>query len=224
MKFVQKNVFKVGRSVGFLLILCMTGCATGVTRTPQAVLQVHQGLLDRIGHGPNTPNLPPATLRAMNHFKCPLRSMQVTSNFGHRGRAYHEGVDLRASPGTPVYAVQAGKVLYANRKIRGYGNMIVLKHAGEVSTVYAHNSKVLVRKGQVVKQGQVIARSGNTGRSRGPHLHFEIRSGLGAIDPLLYISRAYSLDTRAHSKMHSRAAPRGRFRTHAFAVAVADSR
>ncbi|MEO5969806.1 MAG: M23 family metallopeptidase [Bdellovibrionia bacterium] len=188
----MQEILRLRNHFAFILILFTTGCATAVTRTPQVGPQVHQGLLDRMGRFPSPVDLSPSTLRAMNHFKWPLRSMQVTSNFGQRGNTVHEGIDLRAMPGTPVYAVQAGKVLYANRKIRGYGNMIVLKHAGEISTIYAHNSKVLVRAGQAVKQGQIIAKSGNTGRSRGPHLHFEIRSGLGAIDPLQYIPRSYT--------------------------------
>jgi murein DD-endopeptidase MepM/ murein hydrolase activator NlpD len=146
-----------------------------------------------MSHLSSNTDLSPAALRAMNHFTSPLHSMQVTSSFGKRGNAYHEGVDLRALPGTPVYAVQAGKVLYANRRIRGYGNMIVLKHSSELSTIYAHNSKVLVRPGQIVKQGQIIARTGNTGRSHGPHLHFEIRSGLGAVDPIRYILKSYAM-------------------------------
>lgn len=182
-----------------LLLLLTTGCATALKHTPQAVPQVHLGFLDRIHHFRRVVDLSPATLREMNHFKWPLHSMRITSVFGYRGRAYHEGVDLRALPGTAVYAVQAGKVLYANGKIRGYGKMIVLKHAGEISTIYAHNSKVLVHAGQSVKQGQIIARTGNTGHSRGPHLHFEVRSGLGAIDPLRYIPRSYTLASSSSS-------------------------
>lgn len=122
-------------------------------------------------------------------FKWPLRDVAVTSYFGKRGKKFHEGVDLRARIGTPVYAAQAGVVLYADSKIRGYGRMIVLKHDGQVATIYGHNSKLLVRRGDVVKQGQKIAISGNTGRSRGPHLHFEIRRGLSPVNPLSLLPR-----------------------------------
>jgi murein DD-endopeptidase MepM/ murein hydrolase activator NlpD len=75
-------------------------------------------------------------------------------------------------------------VLYADSKIRGYGKMIVIRHDGKVATIYAHNSKLLVRRGDVVKQGQKISLSGNTGRSTGPHLHFEVRRGLSPVNPL----------------------------------------
>jgi murein DD-endopeptidase MepM/ murein hydrolase activator NlpD len=121
--------------------------------------------------------------------KWPLQSVQVTSPFGKRGGDFHEGIDLRARIGTPVYAAQAGVVLYSNSKIRGYGKMIVIKHDGKVATIYAHNSKLLVRRGQHVKKGQKISISGNTGHSSGPHLHFEIRRGLYAVNPLEVLPR-----------------------------------
>ncbi len=190
----MKQILKAAGYLLFLfMILFSVGCASGVLRTPQPLSQGRLGLLDRIGRLPVHVELSPVTLLAIHEFKWPLRSMRVTSNFGLRGSAYHEGIDLRAMPGTPVLAAQAGKVLYANRRIRGYGNMIVLKHQGQISTIYAHNSKILVRRGQMVRQGQVIARTGNTGRSRGPHLHFEIRSGLGAIDPMRYLPNSYAV-------------------------------
>lgn len=113
----------------------------------------------------------------------PLRAVQITSQFGKRGSDFHEGIDLRAKDGTPVYAAQSGVVLYANSKIRGYGKMVLIKHAHGISTVYAHNSRLLVKKGDHVRLGQKIAISGRTGRSRGPHVHFEVRQGVAAIDP-----------------------------------------
>jgi murein DD-endopeptidase MepM/ murein hydrolase activator NlpD len=113
----------------------------------------------------------------------PLKQVSVTSPYGARGRHFHEGIDLRASIGTPVYAAQEGTVIYAGNRIRGYGRLVVVRHFREISTIYAHNSRVLVRTGQFVHQGQKIALSGNTGRSSGPHLHFEVRDGLSALNP-----------------------------------------
>src|SRR5258708_1784611 len=72
----------------------------------------------------------------------PLREVKVTSSFGRRGKEFHEGVDLHAANGTSVYAAQAGRVLYADRRIKGYGSMVVIRHPGGVSTVYAHNSRL----------------------------------------------------------------------------------
>jgi murein DD-endopeptidase MepM/ murein hydrolase activator NlpD len=114
----------------------------------------------------------------------PIQRPVVTSSFGYRPRDFHEGVDFAAKEGTPIVAVQKGKVIYADSKISGYGKMIVLKHDNKLSSIYAHNSKMLVRKGQWVKRGQMISYSGKTGRVSGPHLHFEIRQGTVALDPL----------------------------------------
>lgn len=113
----------------------------------------------------------------------PVRDVRVTSHFGERGRSFHEGIDLKAPPGTPIHAVQRGQVVYAARRIRGYGLMVIVQHPSGLSTVYAHNSRLLVRKGDRVRRGQRIAFSGATGRARGPHLHFEIRDGVAAVNP-----------------------------------------
>lgn len=119
----------------------------------------------------------------------PLKNVQITSPFGQRGSEFHEGVDLRAARGTPVYAAHAGQVLYAGSQIRGYGRMIVLKSSSGIATIYAHNSKLVVRKGQWVSQGSLVAYSGNTGHSTAPHLHFEVRKGSAALDPLSILPR-----------------------------------
>lgn len=117
----------------------------------------------------------------------PLKQVQVTSNFGKRTRDFHEGLDLKARSGTPIFAAQAGVVIYSGSKIRGYGKMVILKHKAGVATVYAHASKLLVHRGEKVKLGQKIAFSGKTGRVSGPHLHFEVRAGATAVDPLEFL-------------------------------------
>ena len=114
----------------------------------------------------------------------PLKQVEVTSGFGRRGSEFHEGVDLHAKTGTPVFAAQDGRVIYAGSKIRGYGRLIVIKHDHGISTVYAHNSKILVKHGDHVKLGQKIAISGKSGKVSGPHLHFEVRKGVAAVDPI----------------------------------------
>ena len=98
----------------------------------------------------------------------PLKQVQVTSPYGKRGREFHEGVDLRAKVGTPVYAAHSGQVLYSGDRIRGYGRMIVIRHTTGLATIYAHASRLVVRKGQWVSQGTLIAYTGNTGHSHGP--------------------------------------------------------
>lgn len=119
----------------------------------------------------------------------PLKNPIITSKFGSRGKRYHEGVDFKAKIGTPIYAVSDGEVVYSGRKISGYGKMIILKHKGGLMTVYAHNSSNLVNERDSVKKGQKIALSGKSGRVTGPHLHFEIRKGIVAVDPERYIAK-----------------------------------
>jgi murein DD-endopeptidase MepM/ murein hydrolase activator NlpD len=120
----------------------------------------------------------------------PLNHVEVTSHFGKRGREFHEGIDLRASVGTPIYAAQSGTVIYSDSRIRGYGKMIVIKHREGLATVYAHASRLLVHKGQVVKMGQKIAISGKSGHATGPHLHFEVRSGVIAVNPYQFLPKS----------------------------------
>lgn len=117
----------------------------------------------------------------------PLKTVQVTSNFGERSGDPHEGIDLRAPVGTPVHAAHDGVVIYSGSGISGYGKLVVLKSSAGISTVYGHNSRLFVQKGQVIRRGQKIALSGSTGRSSGPHVHFEVRAGLKPIDPLKLI-------------------------------------
>ncbi len=114
----------------------------------------------------------------------------ISSGFGSRWGRKHEGIDIPAPIGTPVVAVQDGVVKYADNKMSGYGNLIILEHPGKVFSVYAHLNRFFVRPGERVKRGQQIAHTGNTGRSSGPHLHFEIRVRDKARDPSSYLGQA----------------------------------
>lgn len=119
----------------------------------------------------------------------PLTTIHVLigSPFGARWGKPHEGIDLPAPVGTPVFAAADGRVVYAGGAIRGYGNLIVLKHAGDLLTAYAHNSVLLVSQGQSVRAGDRIALVGQSGHATGPHLHFEVRSGQIPRDPMSYL-------------------------------------
>lgn len=90
-------------------------------------------------------------------------------------KKYHEGIDYGCPEGTPILASAEGIVLVVANSVTGYGNFIIIRHANNSGTVYAHLSRVLVKTNQVVNQGDVIGYSGNTGNSSGPHLHFEYR-------------------------------------------------
>lgn len=109
---------------------------------------------------------------------------QITSGFGWRPGEFHYGVDIAAPIGTPVLAADSGTVVKAEW-YAGYGKMIVIDHGGgRVKTVYGHLSSILVDVGEVVEKGQLIGKVGNTGRSTGPHLHFEIRLDDVPVNPL----------------------------------------
>ncbi len=102
-----------------------------------------------------------------------------------RGRP-HEGVDIAAQKGTPIFAAESGRVIFSGR-MSGYGKVVIVKHAGRYRSVYAHASRLLVRKGEFVERGQKVAEVGSTGRSTGPHLHFEIRRSETPQNPLAYL-------------------------------------
>jgi len=113
----------------------------------------------------------------------------LSSPFERREGRAHDGIDLAVAEDTPVRAACDGIVAYAGNGLRGYGNVVILQHAGALATVYAHNRALDVRVGDLVTRGQVIARSGQTGDATGPHVHFEVRKDSIARDPLGYLSR-----------------------------------
>lgn len=117
----------------------------------------------------------------------PVTNWNITSNFGYRWGRLHAGTDVGIPTGTTVRASRAGQVITAGW-VGGYGNCVIIDHGDGVSTRYGHLSEVTVSVGQYVDQGQQIALSGNTGRSTGPHLHFEIRINGEAVDPLPYLA------------------------------------
>lgn len=110
---------------------------------------------------------------------------QVTSNYGYRAKfgRMHKGIDLGIRMNDTIYAAFDGKVRLTNYEARGYGNYVILRHPNGLETIYGHLNRALVKPEQVVKAGQPIALGGNTGRSTGPHLHFETRFMGYAINP-----------------------------------------
>ena len=100
----------------------------------------------------------------------------------------HKGIDLVSN--APIYAARSGVVIYSGSRQRGYGNLVILQHKDKYVTVYAHNRRNLVDEGAKVRQGEQIAELGNTGRSTGPHLHFEIRYQGKPINPMTILKHA----------------------------------
>lgn len=125
-------------------------------------------------------------------FAWPTNTTLITSEFGYRIHPVtgiytgHTGVDIGASYGSPVYAAADGTVIIASNSYGGYGVAVVIDHGSGISTLYGHNDHVKVSVGQKVSRGQVIAASGNSGVSTGPHLHFEVRINGAYVNPMQY--------------------------------------
>jgi len=144
----------------------------------------------------NTPKTPgsPALARVPSHYegayRWPLDAGIVSSEYGERWGKMHKGIDIAASSGEPVYAVAAGEVIYAGDGLRGYGNVVILKHDEKITSLYAHNTALKVKLGDQIKQGDLIALLGSTGHSTGPHVHFEFRQGDVSINPHTLLPQA----------------------------------
>jgi lipoprotein NlpD len=172
-----------------LSVLLLSACATRPLRGDR------HGLLDSTGSSLRMQEITDPSdndvtgeLLLSGQWHWPLKNVDVSSHYGHRGRKFHQGVDFRANIGTPVLAANEGVVVYVGSRIRGYGRMIVLKHEDGFYSVYAHHSKNLVKVGKRVGRGEKIALSGRSGRASGPLLHFEIRRGVESIDPVIAIN------------------------------------
>jgi murein DD-endopeptidase MepM/ murein hydrolase activator NlpD len=138
---------------------------------------------------PEPPGDPLPALRAGSAFIWPVEG-KIISRFGPANdNLRNDGINIAAPVGAPVKASADGVVAYAGNELRGFGNMILLRHADGWVTAYAHNSSLLVQKGDTVNQGQTIARVGSSGNVDTPQLHFELRRGTKAVDPLKNLTR-----------------------------------
>lgn len=115
----------------------------------------------------------------------PLRGV-LYARFGKKGKEPHDGIDLAAPAGTPVKTAAPGTVLFAGEQ-RAYGLIAIVQHQDDLITLYAHNRDLRVKTGQKVREGQVVATVGDSGRTSGPHLHFEVRKGGVPVDPLEHL-------------------------------------
>lgn len=127
--------------------------------------------------------LPPPPAQSGHGFIWPLKG-EVVLEYGTTGHGQHnDGINIAAPRGTPVVAAESGVVAYAGNELRGFGNLLLIKHEGGWMTAYAHNDALLVKRGDVVKRGQKIAKVGDSGGVSEPQLHFEVRQGTRAVDP-----------------------------------------
>ncbi|MBE7415647.1 MAG: M23 family metallopeptidase [Deltaproteobacteria bacterium] len=111
----------------------------------------------------------------------------VISHFGMRNGVRHGGMDIKAEEGAPVFAADSGEVVFVDSNMRGYGRIIIIRHADDFYSVYAHNRENLVSHGEKVEKGARIATVGRSGNASTPHLHFEIRQGKTVRNPLFFL-------------------------------------
>jgi len=119
----------------------------------------------------------------------PMKAGVISSEFGQRTSKPHEGMDIAADPGEPIYAASSGTVIYSGNGMSGYGNALIVRHVDSTTTLYAHATTLDVDRGASVSRGTRIATVGSTGRSTGPHLHFEVRVGETPVDPRTVLPR-----------------------------------
>jgi murein DD-endopeptidase MepM/ murein hydrolase activator NlpD len=194
----DEETYTVAIPVSDLSTICANlGAATGVALTEE-VLSNADTIYSLVGYGASGSGFAGTDVSYIgaDGFCSPVgenwRSV-VTSEFGYRrdpitgeGRG-HTGIDLAVPQGTAVRAALPGKVVAASYNTQGYGYYVKIDHGNGLSTLYAHNSRLLVRAGQTVRAGDIISLSGSTGRSTGPHLHFEVRVNNSQVNPRSYL-------------------------------------
>ena len=176
----------------------------GIGLAEMLLKQLSDSVADPVAHGeqatPQAAAIEGSTVRAVplpaaeptrepSKFSFPLKDLsRVSSGFGDRAdpftghTRFHHGMDIAAESGTPVYPASSGKVIFSGKK-GGYGNMVEILHDDGLVTRYGHNAENIVKEGDIVSTSQAIAFVGSTGRSTGPHLHFEVLKGGKALDP-----------------------------------------
>ena len=145
--------------------------------------------------------LPDSFRISLKNFCMPTTNRVLTSNFGARWGRQHKGLDIKVYIGDTIRAAFDGKVRVVRYEGRGYGKYVVIRHDNGLETYYSHNSKNLVKVGDLVKAGQIIALTGQTGRASTPHLHFETRIGGQAVNPNRFFDHeAHSIRLEAFNK------------------------
>lgn len=127
---------------------------------------------------------------AVPTFRWPVRGRVITGYGAKNNGKQNDGINVAVPEGTPVKAAEDGVVAYSGSELKGYGNLILVRHSNGYVTAYAHASELMVKRGDTIKRGQVIAKSGQTGEVGSPQLHFEIRKGSSAVDPLQFLNGA----------------------------------
>jgi lipoprotein NlpD len=172
---VRRGFARAGTALGLLAMLaaCSTPKPAPVAPTPKPAASAPV---------PSSVPAPPAAPAA--RLVWPVQGPVIGKFDGSRNK----GIDIAGQAGAPVVAAEAGRVVYAGSELRGYGNLVIVKHSEQLLTAYAHNRKILVKENQTVRQGQRIAEMGSSGTDR-VKLHFEVRRDGNAVDPMPYLPK-----------------------------------
>ena len=140
---------------------------------------------------PEAPAVKPSEATgALPTFRWPVRGKVITSYGAKTNGKSNDGINVAVPEGTPVKAAEDGVVAYSGNELKGYGNLVLVRHSNGYVTAYAHASELMVKRGDTIKRGQVIAKSGQSGEVGSPQLHFEIRKGSSPVDPLQFLNGA----------------------------------
>jgi len=177
--------------VGQRLNVPVISAAATQTATQTATLLVAPSpapKVDTTAKAPPAPLIPTPPPRSSGRFLWPVQGT-ILSKFGPKSGGFHnDGINISAPRGAPVYAAEAGVVAYAGNELRGYGNLLLIRHAEGWTTAYAHNETLLVTRGDTVRRGQTVAKVGSSGNVTAPQSHFELRRGTKVVDPLKYLA------------------------------------
>jgi murein DD-endopeptidase MepM/ murein hydrolase activator NlpD len=158
--------------------------AEKITTQPKAVAPAPE---PKASEPQTTASLPKAEEPASSgaDFRWPARGRVIA---GYAGKGGNEGINIAVPEGTPIKAAEGGVVAYAGSELKGYGNLVLIRHPNGYVSAYAHNGELSVKRGEQVKRGQVVAKSGQSGNVNSPQLHFELRKGSTPVDPMPYLS------------------------------------
>jgi murein DD-endopeptidase MepM/ murein hydrolase activator NlpD len=158
--------------------------------TPQQSVRMAQATTKIEETPAEAPIKPAEATGALPTFRWPVRGKVITSYGAKTNGKSNDGINVAVPEGTPVKAAEDGVVAYSGNELKGYGNLILVRHANGYVTAYAHASELLVKRGDTIKRGQIIAKSGQSGEVGSPQLHFEIRKGSTPVDPLQFLNGA----------------------------------
>ena len=161
-----------------------------VTTGPQQTVRLAQATTKVDEPSAEAPVKAAETTGGLPTFRWPVRGKVITSYGAKTNGKSNDGINLAVPEGTPVKAAEDGVVAYSGNELKGYGNLVLVRHSNGYVTAYAHASELLVKRGDTIKRGQVIAKSGQSGEVGSPQLHFEIRKGSSPVDPLQFLNGA----------------------------------